>query len=48
MEPLKADIEEYNLGTQDGPKIVKLSKYLPPDQKLKYVELMRLHRISLW
>jgi len=41
MEPLKADIEEYNLGTEDNPKMIKLSKSLPPDQKLKYVELMR-------
>jgi len=41
MEPLKADIEEYNLGTEENPKMVKLSKSLPRDQKLKYVELMR-------
>jgi len=41
MEPLKADIEDYNLGTQDDPKMVKLSKSLPPNQKLKYVEPMR-------
>ena len=41
MEPLRADIEDYNLGTKDDPKIVKLYKYLHPNQKLKYVELMR-------
>lgn len=41
MEPLKADIEEYNIGTQDNPKLIRLSKSLPLDQKLKYVELMR-------
>ena len=41
MEPLKADIEEYNLGTEENPKMIKLSKSLPPDQKLKYVELVR-------
>ena len=41
MESLKAEIEEYNLGTEENPKMVKLSKSLPPDQKLKYVELMR-------
>jgi len=38
MEPLKADIGEYNLGTQDNPKMIKLSKSLPSDQKLKYIE----------
>lgn len=41
MEPLRADIEDYNLGTEENLKMVKLSKSFPPDQKLKYVELMR-------
>ena len=41
MEPLKADIEDYNVGTEENPKMVKLSKYLPPNQKLKYVELIK-------
>ena len=41
MEPLRVDIEDYNLGIEDDPKIEKLSKSLPPNQKLKYVELMR-------
>lgn len=41
MEPLKADIEDYNLGTEENQKIVKLHKSLSPNQKLKYVELMR-------
>ena len=41
MEPLKADIEEYNLGTEGNPKMVKLSKSLLEDQKVKYVELLK-------
>ena len=41
MEPLKADIEDYNIGTKENPKMVKSSKSLPPDQKLKYVELIK-------
>jgi len=41
MEPLKVDIEDYNIGIEEKPKIVKLSKSLPPDQKLKYVELIK-------
>ena len=41
MEPLKADIEDYNIGTEENPKMVKLSKTLPPDKKLKYVELIK-------
>ena len=41
MEPLKADIEEYNLGMEGNPKMVKLSKSLLEDQKVKYVELLK-------
>ena len=41
MEPIKADIEEVNLGTEGNPKMVKLSKSLPEDQKVKYVELLK-------
>ena len=49
MEPLKVDIEEYNLGTQDNPKMIKLSKSFPPDQKLKYVELIKeFHDVFAW
>jgi len=41
MEPLKADIEDYNIVTKENPKMLKLSKSLPPDKKLKYVELIK-------
>ena len=41
MEPPKTDIEDYNIRTEENPKMVKLSKSLPPDQKLKYVELIK-------
>ena len=41
MEPLKVDIEDYNIGTEENPKMVKFSKSLPPDKKLKYVELIK-------
>ena len=41
MEPVKADMEECNLGTPENPKMVKLSKSLPKDQKVKYVELLK-------
>jgi len=41
MEPLKADIEDYNIRTKENQKMLKLSKSLPPDQKLKYVELIK-------
>lgn len=41
MEPLKIDIEECNIGSEESPKLIKLSKSLPPNEKLKYVELMK-------
>jgi len=41
IEPPKAYIEDYNIGTKENPKMVKLSKSLPLDQKLKYVELIK-------
>jgi len=41
MQPLNAAIEDCNIGTIQKPKIIKLSKYLPPDQKPKYVDLFK-------
>ena len=41
MQPLNAAIEECNIGTIENPKIIKLSKSLPPDQKPKYVDLFK-------
>eukprot|EP00253_Pinus_taeda_P032545 PITA_32545 len=41
MEPLNAVIEEHNIGTTEQPKMIKLSKNLPPDQKPKYVDLFK-------
>lgn len=28
-----AEVEDYNIGNDKNPKIVKLSKYLPPNEK---------------
>ena len=39
MQPLNAEIEDCNIGTTENPKMIKLSKTLPPDQKLKYIKL---------
>ena len=41
MEPLKSNIEECNIGSEENPKLIKLSKSLPPNEKLKYMELMK-------
>lgn len=41
MQPINTAIEEYNIGTAEKPKMIKLSKSLPPDQKPKYVDLFK-------
>ena len=35
MEPSRYDIEECNIGTDENPKLIKLSKSLPPTEKSK-------------
>ena len=41
MEPLRSDIEECNIGTEENPKLIKISKALPPPEKLKYISLFK-------
>jgi len=41
IEPLNATIEEHNIGTAEKPKMIKLSKNLPPDQKPKHIDLFK-------
>jgi ribonuclease HI len=35
------EVEDYNIGTDEKPRMVKLSKSLPPEKKLKYIELFK-------
>ena len=44
MEPVRSDIEECNIGTELEPKMIKLSKYLPPQEREKYIELIKEHQ----
>ena len=40
---------DNNIGTTENPKVVKLSKSLPPEQKDKYVNLMKIFtNICAW
>jgi len=41
MEPLRVDIEEVNIGTEDKPKLIKISKALPLEEKVKYINLFK-------
>jgi hypothetical protein len=35
------ELEDCNIGTEEKPRIVKLSKSLPPEQKLKCIEMFK-------
>jgi len=41
IKPTRAGFEDYNIGTLQEPKIFKLSKSLPPVEKLKYIKLFK-------
>jgi len=41
MEPLREKIEECNIGIEEKPKLIKISKALPVDEKLKYINLFQ-------
>jgi ribonuclease HI len=41
IEASGKEVEDCNIGTEEKPKMVKLSKSLPPEQKLKYIELFK-------
>jgi hypothetical protein len=39
IEPTWREVEECNIGTEEKPKMIKLSKFLPPEKKKKYIDL---------
>ena len=41
MEPNGKNIEECNIGTEQKPKIIKLSKSLPIITKRRYIDLFK-------
>ena len=41
LEPIEAEVEECNIGSEEKPKMIKLSKTLPSHIKLKYIELFK-------
>jgi len=49
MEPLRFDIEECNICTDENPKLIKFSKSLPLTEKMKYIELLKEFRdVFVW
>jgi ribonuclease HI len=41
IEASGKEVEDVNIGTKEKPMIVKIFKSLPPEQKLKYIELFK-------
>jgi hypothetical protein len=41
IEASGKEVEQCNIGTEEKPKMIKLSKSLPPEQKSKYIELFK-------
>lgn len=41
MEPTGTNIEECNIGSEQNPKIIKLSKSLPLMAKIKYIAIFK-------
>jgi hypothetical protein len=44
LQPQPEEVEDYNVGTKEDPRIVKISKYLPPEMKGKYADLLQQYK----
>jgi hypothetical protein len=41
VHPLKEEVEDHNIGTEQEQIYIKLFKFLPVDQKFKYIDLFK-------
>jgi ribonuclease HI len=49
LQPQPEEVEDCDIGTKENPRLVKLSKYLSPENKSKYAELLRKYKdIFAW
>jgi hypothetical protein len=44
LRPQPEEVEDCNVGTNENPKMVKISKYLPTQIKSKYAELIKQYK----
>ena len=44
LQPQPEEVEDCDIGTKENPWLVKLSKYLSPETKSKYVEFFRKYK----
>jgi hypothetical protein len=40
LQPQLEEVEDYDIGTKEEPRMVKISKYIPPEVKNKYKDLL--------
>jgi hypothetical protein len=40
LQPQPEEVEDCDIGTKEEPGMVKISKYLPPEVKSKYKDLL--------
>jgi len=49
LQPQPEEVEDYDIGTKEESRIVKISKYLPPEAKRKYKDLLgRYKDVFTW
>ena len=44
LQPQPEEVEDCDIGTKENPRLVKLSKYLSPEIKSRYVEFLRQYK----
>jgi hypothetical protein len=44
LYPQPKEVKDYNIGSNESPKLVKLSKYFPIEQKKKYAKLLKEYK----
>jgi hypothetical protein len=44
LQPQAKEVEDCDIGTKEKPRIVKISKYLPPEMKGKYANLLKKYK----
>jgi hypothetical protein len=44
LRPHPEEVEDCNIGTKETPKLVKIYKFLPPETKSKYVDLLKKYK----
>jgi hypothetical protein len=44
LQPQPKEVEDCDIGTKEEPRIVKISKYLPPEMKGKYANLLQQYK----